>query len=145
MKSKTEMVKGKTLCPSSRPEVKSSVILGIAGGTPAQPVVRILEEPIPMPALLADLLGEIHPTEVFRFASPCACGACRHFENERCGIARRVVERLDHTQGDPPECPIRSDCRWWKQEGVAACLRCSQVVTDTFDPTSPTGRVLGKS
>jgi len=28
-----------------------------------------------------------------------------------------------------PPCVIRPTCRWYKQEGAAACHRCPQIVT----------------
>ncbi|NCS45084.1 MAG: nitrogen fixation protein, partial [Microcystis aeruginosa BS11-05] len=34
-----------------------------------------------------------------------------------------------------PPCRIRQNCRWWLQEGKAACLRCPQVVTDNYNPS----------
>jgi hypothetical protein len=34
----------------------------------------------------------------------------------------------------PPRCAIRSQCQWWHQEGVSACLRCPQVLTNNVSP-----------
>jgi len=34
-----------------------------------------------------------------------------------------------------PPCRIRQSCRWWLQEGKAACFRCPQVVTDDYNPS----------
>jgi hypothetical protein len=34
-----------------------------------------------------------------------------------------------------PACRIRPDCRWFVQEGRAACLRCPQIVTYSVNPT----------
>jgi hypothetical protein len=31
-----------------------------------------------------------------------------------------------------PPCPIRRECRWWQQEGKAACMRCPQIITDNY-------------
>jgi len=36
----------------------------------------------------------------------------------------------------PPRCAIRSDCQWWHQEGVSACLRCPQVLTNDVRPSA---------
>lgn len=34
-----------------------------------------------------------------------------------------------------PPYSIRANCRWWQQEGKAACMRCPQVITDTYSPS----------
>jgi hypothetical protein len=34
-----------------------------------------------------------------------------------------------------PACAIRPACRWWQQEGKAACQRCPQVVTQAYAPS----------
>ncbi|MFB2972660.1 hypothetical protein ACE1CD_27180 [Aerosakkonema sp. BLCC-F183] len=49
-------------------------------------------------------------------------------------ILSEVVERL-------PRCQIRSNCRWWKQEGRAACRRCPQVVTTVYKPAEQIRKV----
>jgi hypothetical protein len=43
----------------------------------------------------------------------------------------RVVEKLPAVAEDLPPCSIRRNCRWWQQEGKAACQRCPQIITDT--------------
>jgi len=35
-----------------------------------------------------------------------------------------------------PACLIRATCRWYQQEGKAACHRCPQVVTYIAEPTN---------
>jgi hypothetical protein len=32
-----------------------------------------------------------------------------------------------------PVCTVRKDCRWYSQEGGAACLRCPGVTTVSYD------------
>jgi hypothetical protein len=34
-----------------------------------------------------------------------------------------------------PVCTIRAECRWFAQEGRAACERCPQVVTEVHQPS----------
>jgi hypothetical protein len=36
---------------------------------------------------------------------------------------------------------VRSTCRWWMQEGRAACTRCPQVVTADHAPTDAMTKV----
>ena len=42
----------------------------------------------------------------------------------------RIVQQLPTVVETLPACQIRSSCRWWLQEGKAACYRCPQMVTN---------------
>lgn len=44
----------------------------------------------------------------------------------------RIVEKLPAVVEQLPPCSIRRDCRWWQQEGKAACMRCPQIITDNY-------------
>ncbi|MCA2699690.1 MAG: nitrogen fixation protein, partial [Microcystis sp. M179S2] len=46
-----------------------------------------------------------------------------------------VAQGLAEVTDTLPPCRIRQNCRWWLQEGKAACLRCPQVVTDNYNPS----------
>ena len=72
------------------------------------------------------------PERYFRFASPCAQGACAQWAGDRCGVIETVLTENDRTEAlePPPECAIRSSCRWYVQTGLAACHVCPLVVTD---------------
>ncbi len=37
---------------------------------------------------------------------------------------------LDPVVSGLPRCAIRPTCRWFREQGRAACIRCPQVVTD---------------
>jgi hypothetical protein len=56
-----------------------------------------------------------------------------HFDRDNCRLAQKIVEKLDAVSDMLPACQIRQNCRWWQQEGKAACQRCPQVVTDSFN------------
>ena len=120
------------LCPSGRPEAGESVVFGVVGGTVAAPQVGYLTEPVPVNEDVLALSGSVEPTEIFRMASTCAGHGCKHFDGSRCSLAMRVVEQLPPVVEALPACQIRQHCRWWQQEGKAACLRCPQVVTDNY-------------
>ena len=77
----------------------------------------------------------VEPTEVFRFAAPCLCKGCSHYRGEECRLVQRIVQILPAVAADLPACDIRPDCRWWRQEGREACLRCPQVVTANYNPS----------
>jgi hypothetical protein len=76
----------------------------------------------------------VSPSEVFRFASSCRGGKCPHFKNEECQLAVRSVVLLPAVADNLPICPIRSLCRWFRQEGPEICKRCPQIITDQFKP-----------
>jgi hypothetical protein len=87
------------------------------------------------------MAAPVEPTEVFRFASACAGTACKHFHQSNCRLAKRIVQILPPAERIPPSCAIRPTCRWFQQEGALACIRCSQVVTLTFNPDERLMRV----
>lgn len=120
------------LCPSARPEVGNSGVFGVIGGTVEKPHVAYLKQVQPLTDELMALSGSVTPTEVFRVASPCAGTGCQHFDGANCGLATRVAHQLTAVSENLPPCAIRRECRWWLQEGKAACMRCPQVVTDNY-------------
>ena len=123
------------LCPSAEPAMTGSVAFGVVGGTASEPRVRHLARPVPVSAELLELAHPVRPTEVFRFAAPCACNACPNFQDSHCSLATRIVKWLPAVVDSLPVCSIRPRCRWWRDEGKAACLRCPQVVTDNYQPS----------
>jgi len=50
---------------------------------------------------------------------------------------------LDPVVSALPRCAIRPVCRWFRQEGRAACLRCPQVATEQAQPERAAARVAG--
>lgn len=124
-----------TLCPSARPELANSVVFGLISGKATEPRVAYLRQPLAVTDELLAKASPVTPTEVFRTAAPCATKSCQHFDGQDCGLATRVAERLTAVVEELPPCSIRRDCRWWQQEGKAACLRCPQVITDHYNPS----------
>jgi hypothetical protein len=123
------------LCPSSRSNNEGSRVFGVVGGTLEAPKVSYLKKAQSPTEYVERLAGkEVTPEEVFRFASACEEKACQHFDGQDCRLAIGLVERLPAVATDLPRCAIRRDCRWWRQEGIAACMRCSQVITDHPSP-----------
>jgi len=116
-------------CPSGQPDMQDAHIFGVIAGTPAQPRVAYLKKKAEVTAdMLADL-GDVDPTRVFRYSARCENGRCAQYEDGRCSLARRIVAHLEPVVADLPSCQIRATCRWFKEEGGEACLRCPQVVT----------------
>jgi hypothetical protein len=117
------------MCPSAQPDMADAVILGVRGGSVDTPFVSYLERPEPVSAELLALSQPLLPTEVYRFAARCEEHACRHFDGSNCNLATRIVQILPAVAEALPPCKIRHECRWFQQEGRAACLRCPQVIT----------------
>jgi len=129
------------LCPSAQPEMESSVVFGVGGGSVEEPRLAYLNEPQPVTDEILELSGPVKPTEVFRFAAPCAGSGCKHFDGADCSLAKRTVSMLPAAVNKIPPCRIRPRCRWWRQEGVAACMRCPVVVTENYRFTEEQRRV----
>lgn len=119
-------------CPSARPEMPGSVAFGVVLGSAEQPRVAFLDQTVPVTGELLALAAPVSPTEVFRFAAPCAGNACQHFDGANCRLATRIVERLPAAADPLPDCSIRPACRWWRQEGEEACRRCPLVATESY-------------
>lgn len=124
-----------TLCPSARAESPDSVVFGVINGTPEEPHVAYLKQPQPVTDELIAKVSPVTPAEVFRTAAPCATSSCQHFDGNDCRLAMRIVEKMSAVAEELPPCSIRASCRWWQQEGKAACMRCPQVITDNYKPS----------
>ncbi|MBW4611023.1 MAG: nitrogen fixation protein [Hassallia sp. WJT32-NPBG1] len=122
-----------TLWPSARPEWQDSIVFGVIGGTVEEPHVAYLKKPQPVTDELMAKASPVTPTEIFRTAASSAESSCQHFDGKDCRLAMRIVEKLPAVVEELPPCSIRRDCRWWQQEGKAACMRCPQVITDNYN------------
>jgi hypothetical protein len=133
------------LCPSAAPEMDGSVIFGIVVGTPEQPELVHLPQTKEIPPELLTLESPVQPTEIFRIAANCIEGGCDHFDGSKCRLASRIVDGLPAVTEALPPCPIRAKCRWWDQEGKAACQRCLQIVRDNYNVSEELFNVLDPS
>jgi hypothetical protein len=125
----TDRVAPAPLCPSAQPAMANAHVLGVVEPTPEGPRVAYLNERV---AATAEVLGQAAPLatgSVFRLTATCESSRCTHFDGTNCGLAQRIVARLPAVTERLPPCTIRPSCRWHRQEGGAACLRCPQVVT----------------
>jgi hypothetical protein len=123
------------LCPSARPDLPDSVAFGVVGGTVEQPRVAWLEKPVPVTDDLLALTRPVPPAQVLRFAAACQEKACSHFDGTDCRLATRLVRMIAPVVENLPTCHIRPDCRWFRQEGAAACRVCPQIVTHCANPS----------
>jgi hypothetical protein len=118
-------------CPSAPPTDPGAVVFGIVTGAPESPRIGYLTEAQPVTESLLALADQARPDQVFRTAAPCMGNGCKHFDGSDCRLAQRITAFLDPVVSGLPACDIRPTCRWFRQEGKAACLRCPQVVTAT--------------
>lgn len=109
-------------------------VFGIVTGSEAAPEVAWLENVVPVTPELLRKTGGIEPQRILRVAVKCQEAQCVHFDGTNCRLAERVIAHLPAVADGLHPCPIRTTCRWFAQEGRAACSRCPQVVTHTYDP-----------
>jgi hypothetical protein len=108
----------------------------VIGGTADEPRVGYPEAVQPVTADLLALASPVEPTEVFRFAAPCAGSGCQHFDGSACTLARRTVQMVPEVTERLPPCRIRKRCRWFAEQGPAACRRCPGIVTSDYAPSA---------
>jgi len=74
------------------------------------------------------------PEKRFRFAEQCRESACTQWRDNKCGVIDQVISMLAPKQvpDELPQCGIRPECRWFKQEGGRACAVCPEVITDSL-------------
>lgn len=123
------------MCPSAQPEMEDSLVLGVLENTPEGQRLAWIEKPQSVTPELLSLTRETDPRLVFRFAARCEENRCAHFDGKDCQLATRIVQILPRAVDILPPCNIRPECRWYQQEGKAACLRCPEVVTQLDSPS----------
>jgi len=123
------VIKKPVLCPSARGE-KGAILLGLVqanGGIAYIPDELVIDD-----EFLRIARAGRTPEKRFRFSARCATTDCKQWTGDKCGVPQKVLE---HVRPGPdctalPNCSIRPRCRWWRQEGEAACHICPQVITD---------------
>ncbi|WP_282692595.1 hypothetical protein [Streptomyces sp. CC208A] len=116
-----------TWCPSGEAHTPESVVLGVRSG--ADGSVVYLADPVPAAEVLGSVPADIEPRRVLRFASHCVSD-CLHRRGTDCTLVERVLTRpVARETGSVPRCHLRTQCQWWTQIGVDACLRCPAVAT----------------
>lgn len=127
------------LCPSAQPGMDRCRILGVVQRDGPNPMLQYLNEHLPASREILAVGAPLKPTEVFRLAATCAEGKCPHFDGSDCRLATRIVQILPAVVEKLPPCIIRKECRWFSQEGGAACIRCPAITTVSYD-LSPRSR-----
>jgi hypothetical protein len=120
------------------------MVFGILTRSAAEELrVGYLTEALPASAELLAAAAPAKPTEVFRAAAPCLERCCRHWDGTNCQLAARITARLDPAVSELPRCAIRPRCRWFRQEGPQACVRCPLVATELRNPSELQHAIAG--
>jgi hypothetical protein len=104
-------------------------VLGVISREGAEPRLEYLDEALPATPEVLELAAPAEVSQVFRLAARCEEKKCTHFDGTRCQLAVRIARLMPEVVEALPACNIRHDCRWFRQEGRAACLRCPQIAT----------------
>ena len=118
-------------------------ILGVVQRDGPAPMLEYLTELLPATKDVLALAAPLKPTEVFRLAATCAEHRCPHFDGTDCRLAGRIVQILPAAVTALPPCIIRKDCRWYSQEGAAACHRCPEITTISYDLSPEAQKLSG--
>lgn len=119
-------------CPSA-PAAPGAILLGVLG---ADGHIHNLRTTMTVDADFLAAAGQSGPVEArMRFAGRCQTSGCMQWTGTRCGVIDRAMAIMQQAGVPPapalPPCTIRSDCRWFSQNGPAACGTCTLIVTDT--------------
>jgi hypothetical protein len=131
------------LCPSAQPGMDECRVLGVVQRDSPAPMLQYLNEHVPATPEVLVMAAPLKPTEVFRLAATCAEHRCPHFDGADCRLAARIVWILPAVVDTLPPCIIRKECRWYSQEGQAACKRCPEVTTVSYDLSAQALEVSG--
>ncbi len=131
------------LCPSAQPGMDNCRVLGVVDHESPTPKIVYLNEILPATDEVLAQSAPLKPTEVFRLSATCAEHKCPHFDGMDCRLATRIVNMLPPVVDDLPPCTIRKDCRWFSQEGGAACKRCPEITTVSYDLSPKVREVSG--
>ena len=124
-----EILPKRVLCPSA-PAQMNSILLGVVQ---IDGSVAFVKDRLQVTREFLDIAAKDGAPETrFRFSSPCIGSACKQWANGGCSVPGRLVEilpRAASTNPPLPNCSIRDQCRWFDQEGAAACRICPVVIT----------------
>jgi hypothetical protein len=130
-------------CPSAQPGMGDVQVLGIVSRDGPEPRVAYVDEALPVSDDLLALAAPAPVAQVFRLAARCEESKCTHFDGKNCQLVVRIAKLLPEVVDALPACTIRPECRWFRQEGRAACLRCPQIVTGNYEADDRLQQVAG--
>jgi hypothetical protein len=123
------------LCPSSTCR-EGSILLGVVQ---QNQTITMLNIPLRVDATFVKKL-EVQgaPEKKFRFTNKCIKSGCRQWDGSSCGALNFLAASNKHLEEDInlKPCIIRESCRWFHQEGKAACTICTFVVTNYMEESA---------
>ena len=125
------------MCPSAPPQAGALLL----GRFTEEGSLAFAAKPLPVGTsfLAAAGQGGGDIGKRFRFASPCLKCACSRWQDGKCIVASAAALQAKQVEVEKtatlPNCAIRSNCRWFEQEGARACAICPQVVYDMNEVT----------
>lgn len=117
------------MCPSAQPGMTDVVVLGVISREADAPRLAYVDERVAATPAVLEAAAPAEVSQVFRLAGRCEEKKCSHFDGARCQLAVRIAKLLPEVVDALPACAIRPECRWFRQEGRAACMRCPQIMT----------------
>jgi hypothetical protein len=130
-------------CPSAQPGMGDVQVLGVVSRDAEAPRLAYLDESMAATPEILELAAPLAASQVFRLSARCEESKCTHFDGTRCQLAVRIAKLLPEVVDSLPTCNIRPDCRWFRQEGRAACVRCPQIITGTHEADERLQQVAG--
>jgi hypothetical protein len=73
--------------------------------------------------------GQNNLEQRFRFTGKCVEKGCAQWNNEesKCSLSKKVQDLDTIKSTELSFCPIRSQCRWFSQDGNDACFSCNEI------------------
>jgi hypothetical protein len=131
------------MCPSAQPGMGDVQVLGVIMRDAEEPRLAYLDQAVAATPDMLAMAAPVAVSQVFRLSARCEESKCTHFDGTRCQLAVRIAAMLPEVVDALPACNIRPECRWFRQEGRAACLRCPQIVTGTYEADERLQQVAG--
>jgi hypothetical protein len=121
------------LCPSTKCS-NDALLLGIVQ---SDKTITLLDTPLRINDAFVEKANKVGELEKrFRFVNKCVKKGCKQWTGKSCGIINELSlanPLIKFSNEKLPECSIRSNCRWYNQEGAKACKICLHVITQSQD------------
>jgi hypothetical protein len=118
------VVRGQLDCPSMLPGLARGVIAKVVKN---EERLKFLAEEISVPTSLSLAVDSETVLKRARFVGLCRTVECGHWTGVSCRLGHAIASVEVQSAGELAPCAIRSSCRWFKENGSAACAPCQHV------------------
>lgn len=118
------VIRGELDCPSMLPDLARAVIAKVVVG---EERLEFVAEEIQVPASLPLAADPESLLRRARFVGSCRAGECGHWTGVSCRLGHAIARVDIPSSIHISRCSIRSSCRWYKENGSAACRPCQHV------------------